>query len=195
MKKGLLGLAVITLAGCASSPYLKPIPNSENAKLRLVSVPSNNNFVTEASPKECIVTDFNREKLTNIATLGSKANLVRSLSRINMPAYNENISDSHQNEVYIPANSRFLFQFNGVGITGFAPGNADSDGFMYSWCRKVISFTPKANANYEALYDYVTLPNGKETCGVQLFEIVESSPETYIKEEVEDYQVIEEYCK
>lgn len=195
MKKGLLGLAVIALAGCASSPYLKPIPNSANAKLRLVSVPSNNNFITEGSPKECVVTDFNREKLSNIATLGSKANLVRSLSRINMPAYNEDISDSHQNEVYIPAGDSFLLQFNGVGITGFSPGNTDSDGMLYSWCRKVISFTPKADSNYEALYDYVKLPNGKETCGVQLFEILESSPEMYIKEEVEDYQVFEEYCK
>jgi len=73
---------------------------------------------------------------------------------------------------------------------------------LYSWCRKIVSFTPTANSNYEALYDYVELlydyvelPSGKETCGVKLFEIIEQSPETYAKIEVEDYQVIESYCK
>ena len=195
MKKALLSLAIVTLSGCASNQYLQEIPNIENAKLRLVSVPSNNNFVSEGSAKECISTDFNGEGLSHIATLGFKANLVRSLNRINMPAYNESISDSHQNEVYIPANKKFLFQFNGVGISGFAPGQTDSGGALYSWCRKIVSFTPKTNANYEALYDYVEMPNGKETCGVKLFEIVEKSSETYEKIEVEDYQVIESYCK
>jgi hypothetical protein len=195
MKKTLVCLAIVTLTGCASNQYLQQIPNTENAKLRLVSIPSNNNFVSEGSAKECVSTDFNGDGLSHIATLGFKANLVRSLNRINMPAYNDKISDSHQNEVYIPANKKFLFQFNGVGISGFAPGQTDSGGALYSWCRKTISFTPIANSNYEALYDYVELSNGKETCGVKLFEIVESSPETYAKVEVQDYQVIENYCK
>ncbi|PKF56182.1 hypothetical protein CW748_11045 [Alteromonadales bacterium alter-6D02] len=195
MKKCLLSLAVIALTGCASSQYLEPLPNSVNAKLRLVSVPSNNNFISEGSAKECISTDFHGEGLAHIATLGSKANLVRSLSRIGMPAYNENISDSHQNEVYIPANNKFLFQFNGVGISGFAPGQTDSGGALYSWCRKIVSFTPVANTNYEALYDYIELPNGKETCGVKLFEIVGNGSDNYTKVEVKDYQVIENYCK
>jgi len=195
MKKVLLSLAIVTLSGCASNQYLQEIPNIDNAKLRLVSVPSNNNFVSEGSAKECITTDFHGEGLSHIATLGFKANLVRSLNRINMPAYNNEISDSHQNEVYIPANEKFLLQFNGVGISGFTPGQTDSGGALYSWCRKIVSFTPTANSNYEALYDYVELPSGKETCGVKLFEIIEQSPETYAKIEVEDYQVIESYCK
>lgn len=195
MKKALLGLAIITLSGCASNQYLQQIPNTDNAKLRLVSIPSNNNFVSEGSAKECISTDFHGEGLSPIATLGFKANLVRSLNRIDMPAYNNKINDSHQNEVYIPANKKFLLQFNGVGISGFAPGKTDSGGALYSWCRKIISFTPTVNANYEALYDYVELSNGKETCGVKLFEIVEQNPDTYAKIEVEDYQVIENYCK
>lgn len=185
----------MTLTGCVSSKFLEPLPDSVNAKLRLVSVPSNNNFISEGSPKECISTDFHGEGLAHIATLGSKANLVRSLSRIGMPAYNEDISDSHQNEVYIPANNKFLFQFNGVGISGFAPGKTDSGGALYSWCRKIVSFTPTANSNYEALYDYVELANGKETCGAKLFEIVEDTPNQYSKIEVKDYQVIENYCK
>ena len=112
-----------------------------------------------------------------------------------MPAYNTQIIDAQQNEFYIPANEKFLIQFNGVGIAGFSPGQTDSGGALYSWCRKVLSFTPKANANYEALYDYVKLPNGKKTCGVKLFEIVEESTDKYSKVAVEDYKVIENYCK
>lgn len=195
MKKILLSLVIVTLTGCANNQYLQPIPNTANAKLRLVSIPSNNNFVSEGSTKECISTDFHKEGLAHIATLGFKANLVRSLSRLDMPAYNSNISDSHQNEVYIPTNNEFSLQFNGVGISGFSPGKTDSGGALYSWCRKIISFTPTTNANYEAIYDYVELPNGKETCGVKLFEIVETTPETYSKIEVDDYQVIENYCE
>ena len=192
MKKTILCLAIVTsITGC-SSKYTTPDPTIETAKLRLVSIPSNNNFVTETAGKECIVAS---DYLLNIATLGVKANLVRSLSRIDMPAYNDEISDSHQNEVYIPANSEFMFQFNGVGISGFTPGQTDSGGALYSWCRKIVSFTPQTNKNYEALYDYVELPNGKETCGVKLFEIIESGPDTYTKVEATDYQVIENYCK
>jgi len=192
LNKAILCLAIVaSITGC-SSKYTKPDPTIETAKLRLVSVPSNNNFVSETAGKKCIAAS---DYLPNIATLGVKANLVRSLSRIDMPAYNDNISDSHQNEVYIPANKEFLFQFNGVGISGFAPGQTDSGGALYSWCRKIVSFTPAANTNYEALYDYVELPNGKETCGVKLFEIVEKSPDTYAKIEAKDYQIIENYCK
>lgn len=192
MKKAILCLAiVVAITGC-SSKYTKPDPTIETAKLRLVSVPSNNNFVSETAGKKCIAAS---DYLPNIATLGVKANLVRSLSRIDMPAYNDKISDSHQNEVYIPANEEFIFQFNGVGISGFAPGQTDSGGALYSWCRKIVSFTPVANANYEALYDYVELASGKETCGVKLFEIVEDSPETYTKIEAKNYQVIENYCQ
>jgi hypothetical protein len=195
VKKGVLSLVVIGLSGCASNPYLQPLPNSINAKLRLVSVPSNNNFVSTGSPKECISTDPHGDRLEHIATLGFKANLVRSLSRLDMPAYDDAISDSHQNEVFIPANKKFSFQFNGVGISGFAPGETDLGGALYSWCRKIVSFTPVANANYEAVYDDVTLPNGKETCGVKLFEIVKESTGSYLKVEVSDYRVIENYCK
>ena len=187
----LLVLAIASLTGCASNKYLQPMLDGNSAKLRLVSIPSNNNFVSETSPKKCISDDPS----PHIATLGVKANLVRSLSRLNMPAYNEEISDSHQNEVYIPAGKEFSFQFNGVGITGFAPGKSNTkDGFLYSWCSKIISFTPTSNSNYEALYDYVELPNGKETCGVKLFEIVKSTNQVYKKVEVDNYQVIEDYC-
>ncbi|WOH36424.1 hypothetical protein RI844_13710 [Thalassotalea fonticola] len=195
MKKSLLSLAIITLTGCANNQYLQQIPNTANAKLRLVTIPSNNNFVDEGSPRECIPTGSRDEGLSQIATLGFKVNLLRSLNRIDMPAYNNDITDSHQNEIYIPAENKFFFQFNGVGISGFAPGQTDSGGALYSWCRKAVAFTPMANSNYEAIYDYVELPNGKETCGVKLFEIVENSPETYSKVEVNDYQVIENYCK
>ncbi|KGJ90961.1 hypothetical protein [Colwellia psychrerythraea] len=195
MKIILLSLAIIALTGCATNQYLQPIPSVDNAKLRFVSIPSNNNFVSEGSVKECIPNGNSTEELAYIVTLGFKANLVRSLNRIDMPAYNNEVSDSHQNEVYIPAGNKFFFQFNGVGISGFAPGQSDSGGVLYSWCRKAISFVPTANSNYEAVYDYVELPNGKETCGVKLFEIVEQSSETYSKVEVEDYKIIENYCK
>tara|TARA_Y100000310_G_C20459954_1_gene704862 strand:+ start:628 stop:795 length:168 start_codon:yes stop_codon:yes gene_type:complete len=53
---------------------------------------------------------------------------------------------------------------------------------------------PKEDANYEALYDYVELPNGKETCGVKLFEIVLSNEGTYEKVESSNYKVVENYC-
>ena len=195
MKKTLLSLAILTLSGCVANQYLQPIPNVENARLRTVSVPSNNITLHEGSTKECVSTDSRGEELAYMAKLGAKANLLNPLNRIDMPAYNTHIIDAQQNEFYIPANEKFLIQFNGVGIAGFSPGQTDSGGALYSWCRKVLSFTPKANANYEALYDYVKLPNGKKTCGVKLFEIVEDSTDKYSKVAVEDYKVIENYCK
>ena len=191
MKKTLLSLAILTLSGCVANQYLQPIPNVENARLRTVSVPSNNITLHEGSTKECVSTDSRGEELAYMAKLGAKANLLNPLNRIDMPAYNTQIIDAQQNEFYIPANEKFLIQFNGVGIAGFSPGQTDSGGALYSWCRKVLSFTPKANANYEALYDYVKLPNGKKTCGVKLFEIVEESTDKYSKVAVEDYKVIE----
>ncbi|NMR26097.1 hypothetical protein HH219_11215 [Pseudoalteromonas sp. NEC-BIFX-2020_015] len=193
MKKTLLLSGIIALSGCAANPYLQPAANGPSAKLRLASVPSNNNFVGVPSQTDCISTKS--EAGSHIATLGLKANLVRSLSRLDMPAYDTKLGDSHQNEVYIPAQVPFSFQFNGVGIAGFAPGKTDSGGALYSWCRKIVSFEPKENGNYEALYDYIELPNGKETCGVKLFEIVADSSGDYKKVEMEDYQVVENYCK
>ena len=192
MKKIMIILSAIAISGCATNPYLKPADGKPTAKLRLTSIPSNNNFVSEADPKGCVSDKF----LPPIATLGSKANLVRGLSRLDMPLYNASIPDSHQNEVYVPAGSSFSFQFNGVGITGITPGAVEADkGVLYSWCRKIVSFTPKADANYEALYDYVTAPNGKQTCGVTLFEIVKDANGNYKKEEAKNYKVEHNYCK
>lgn len=193
MKKVLLLSGIVALSGCASNQYLHPMKEGPSAKLRLASVPSNNNFINVPSRKDCISTEFDAK--SGIATLGVKANLIRSLSRLDMPAYDKTLGDSHQNEVYIPAEKPFTFQFNGVGISGFAPGQTDSGGALYSWCRKIISFEPKINGNYEALYDYVKLASGKETCGVKLFEMVKTSRNEYTKVEVEKYQVIENYCK
>lgn len=185
-------LIALLATGCASNPYLQPGAGKDMAKLRLSSVPSNNNFVTTADPKGCVSDKY----LAPIATLGAKANLVRSLSRIDMPLYNTAIPDSHQNEVYVPAGAPFAFQFNGIGIAGFTPGTVEADkGLIYSWCRKVVSFTPQKNANYEALYDYVDAPNGKKTCGVKLFEIIKGSEGSYTKKEVTDYKVEHSYCK
>ena len=198
MKRTLLFLSIIGISGCASNKYLQPMPNTPSAQLRLVTVPSNNNSVSGGTNYEC--TDEGEVKegaqIDYIAKLGFKVNLLRSLSRIGMPAYNEDIADSHQNEVYIPANQKFHLQFQGVGISGFTPGVSNvNDGLLYSWCTKLISFFPKENANYEALYDYVELPNGDETCGVKLFEIVEKEQYIYSKVEVENYQVSENYCQ
>ncbi len=193
MKNLLIVVAAIGLTGCAVSKFEKPMTDGPSAKLRLASVPSNNNFVHVPDAKGCISTTALPE--SHIATLGVKANLVRSLSRLNMPAYDDELGDSHQNEVYIPAGKEFSFQFNGVGIAGFSPGQTDSGGALYSWCRKIVAFTPLAEADYEALYDYVELPNGKETCGVKLFQIIKSDSGEYEKVEVDSYKVIENYCK
>lgn len=131
----------------------------DNAQLRLVSTPSNNNFVTTPKNNQCI----DEQHAASLTTLGLKANLVRRLSRINMPLYNKDIGDSHQNEVYIPAGKAFTFQFNGVGITGIDPGKTSTqESILYSWCRKMVSFTPEKNKNYEAVYDYVTTDDGQK---------------------------------
>lgn len=192
MKKELALIAALLMTGCASNPYLTPIEGKDSAKLRLSSVPSNNNFVSAADPKHCV----SDKPLPAIATLGAKANLVRSLNRLDMPLYNKDIPDSHQNEVYIPAGAEFSFQFNGVGITGITPGAVELDkGLIYSWCRKVVTFTPQKNANYEALYDYVNTPDGKKTCGVKLFELVKKEDGNYIKQEAKNYKVEHNYCK
>ncbi len=192
LKKVLVLAGAVILSGCASNKYSQPMVDGPSAKLRLASVPSNNNFINVPEKSECIAKKVGSNN--HIVTLGVKANLVRSLSRLNMPAYDTELGDSHQNEVYIPAEKQFSFQFNGVGITGFSPGQNDSDGVLYSWCRKIITFMPKEDANYEALYDYVELPNGKETCGVKLFEIVLSNEGTYEKVESSNYKVVENYC-
>jgi len=179
------------LTGCANN-YLKPHEGKENAKLRLLSVPSNNNFISVTDPKGCV----SDKPLPQIATLGAKANLVRSLSRLDMPLYDDKIPASHQNEVYIPAGNEFSFQFNGVGITGITPGVTEtSSPILYSWCRKIISFTPKADANYEAVYDYVKTSNGKETCGVKLYDIIKDATGNFTKEETKNYKVESSYCK
>lgn len=192
MKKSLTILSAVLISGCASNPYLQPAADKQTAKLRLTSVPSNNNFISEADPKGCVSDKF----LPTIATLGSKANLVRSLSRLDIPLYNASIPDSHQNEIYVPAGSTFSFQFNGVGINGITPGTVEVDkGVLYSWCRKIVSFTPQANANYEALYDYVDAGNGQKTCGVKLFEIIKDNSGNYKKDEVKNYKVEHNYCK
>ncbi|QSX42401.1 hypothetical protein [Shewanella cyperi] len=193
MKKIILVAVATVLTGCATNKFSQPMVDGASAKLRLASVPSNNNFIHVPDTPDCISTKSKPENY--IATLGVKANLIRSLSRLNMPAYDNELGDSHQNEVYVPAEKPFSFQFNGIGISGFAPGEVDSGGALYSWCRKIVTFEPKADTNYEALYDYVTLPNGKETCGVKLFEIVEGSGATYEKVEVANYKVVENYCK
>ncbi|HTF97024.1 MAG TPA: hypothetical protein VL995_12880 [Cellvibrio sp.] len=192
MKIKIALISALLMSGCASNPYLNPSAGKDTAKLRLSSVPSNNNFISTADPKGCV----SDKPLPGIATLGSKANLVRSLSRLDMPLYNKDIPDSHQNEVYIPAGSEFSFQFNGVGITGFTPGAVEADkGVLYSWCRKIVSFTPQKDGNYEALYDYVDAPNGKKTCGVKLFEIKKAADGSYSKEEAKSYKVEHNYCK
>ena len=91
MKKILICIAAILTTSC-SSQYTEFNPQIDSAKLRLVSIPSNNVPVTEAN-NQCISKDY----LPKIASLGFKANMVRSLSRIGMPAYNTDISDSQQN--------------------------------------------------------------------------------------------------
>tara|TARA_Y100000310_G_C20459954_1_gene704861 strand:+ start:182 stop:619 length:438 start_codon:yes stop_codon:yes gene_type:complete len=134
LKKVLVLAGAVILSGCASNKYSQPMVDGPSAKLRLASVPSNNNFINVPEKSECIAKKVGSNN--HIATLGVKANLVRSLSRLNMPAYDTELGDSHQNEVYIPAEKQFSFQFNGVGITGFSPGQNDSGGVLYSWCRK-----------------------------------------------------------
>ncbi|WP_298770329.1 hypothetical protein [uncultured Shewanella sp.] len=190
MRAIVLIFVVLITSGCANR-YSVPRPNMDNAQLRLVSIPSNNNFVTTPNDNQCI----SEQRAASLATLGLKANLVRRLSRINMPLYNKSISDSHQNEVYIPAGEEFTFQFNGVGITGFDPGKVShQEGILYSWCRKMVSFTPEKDKNYEAVYDYITIDEGRETCGVTLFELTKNENGQYHREELTHYQVKHNYC-
>ncbi|WP_299004462.1 hypothetical protein [uncultured Shewanella sp.] len=190
MRSVVLILVVLITSGCANR-YSVPRPNIDNAQLRLVSIPSNNNFVTTPNNNECI----DEQHAASLATLGLKANLVRRLSRIDMPLYNHEISDSHQNEVYIPAGREFTFQFNGVGITGIDPGKTSTqEGILYSWCRKLVSFIPEKNRNYEAVYDYITTDEGRETCGVTLFELAENDNGQFHRKALTDYQVKHHYC-
>ncbi|NOH61162.1 hypothetical protein [Vibrio sp. RE88] len=193
MKKAVLLLGVLLLSGCASNKFLQPMTEGPSAKLRLASVPSNNNFVGVPLNSECVSTTYLQDG--HMAILGTKANLIRSLSRLDMPGYDEELGDSHQNEVYIPANHKFSFQFSSVGISGISPGVTDSGGALYAWCRRIISFEPIENHNYEALFNFVELPNGDETCSVKLFEIVKDAQKEYKKVEVENYSVVQIYCQ
>ncbi|MCL1127864.1 hypothetical protein [Shewanella surugensis] len=84
MRAIVLIFVVLITSGCANR-YSQPRPNMDNAQLRLVSIPSNNNFVTTPNNNNCIV----EQHASSLATLGLKANLVHQLSRINMPLYNE----------------------------------------------------------------------------------------------------------
>lgn len=190
MKNIIIAISILTLAGC-SSKFTKPLEGFDNAQIRFVSIPSNNNFIHIPAYNTCI----SGNGIQQMTTLGSKANLIRSLSRNGVPLYDSNISDSHQNEVYIPAGGEFAFQFNGVGITGFSPGVTNTkDGFLYSWCRKIVRFNPEAGGFYEAQYHIIENDEGKETCGVKLFEISQKSNGEYEKNEAKNYDVIHRYC-
>jgi hypothetical protein len=125
-----------------------------------------------------------------IAALGSKANVIRKLNRTGIPLYDSSIIESQQNEVYIPAEKEFNFQFDGVGIAGILPG-----AILYSHCRKLVSFVPKTDGLYEAKYGIVETPDGKETCDVTLFEITKDAGENYVRNEMKSYKVINDYCK
>lgn len=191
MKKTLLSLLVLSLAGCANNPYLQPLPNVENARLRVVSIPSNNVFVSEPQRTECI----SEEWVNPIATLGFKVNLTRSLSRIGMPAQDKKIINAQQNEVYIPAGKDFTMKFSGVGLGSFGPGQSRSEGGInYNFCEKLLTFNAKANTDYEAVYDFVTVPDQGETCVVKLYQIVPQPDQSYQKVLVPDYKVIDQYC-
>lgn len=190
--RNFLLLMVLIISGCTGkSIYRQPHIDVDNAQLRLVSIPRNNNVVRVANPAHCVTT---REE-TEIATLGANANLVRSLSRIGMPMYNAEINERHQNEVYIPAGKEFAFEFNGVGISGFSPGQTSSAyGTLYAWCRIVIVFRPENNAYYEAVYNYVETPEGKETCDATLYEIKANIEGEFSKTEVSNYRKNFNYC-
>lgn len=192
MKKFCVTLSAVLLGGCASSGVsVKPEAMANSAKLRVSSIPDNNNFVTQADPRGCV----SPRRLNELAVLGKRANMIRELSRLDMPLYDRRIPDAQQNEIYIPAGAEFSFQFNGVGIAGFSPGTTDGEsGAIYSWCRKVVSFRPEVSANYEALYDYVGSA-GQKTCGVTLFELIVDSSGQHRKQELSNYRVEHGYCK
>ncbi|GAA5525146.1 hypothetical protein Maes01_01711 [Microbulbifer aestuariivivens] len=190
MKYIVFVMSLLFLSGC-SSQFTKPHEGVDNAQIRLASIPSNNNFIHEVEYDKCIYGNGSDQ----IATLGSKANLIRSLSRNGIPLYDSGISDSHQNEVYIPAGNQFAFQFNGVGIAGYFPGVIDTNyGALYSWCRRIVSFTPAPGGLYEAIYDIIEAPNGRKACDVKLFEISKNAAGAYEKVEAQNYNVVSKYC-
>jgi hypothetical protein len=176
-------MAIIT--GCAGK-FTKPIEGEDNAKLRFLSVPSDNNLIHIPTSKRCITGDGEEQ----IAVLGSRANSVRKLSRNGIPLYDTSISDSHQNEVYVRAGREFSFQFNGYNFN-----YRDSNRVRHDVCKKIITFKPEKNKFYEARYDTSWDENRVKTCSAVLYEISKNSNGIYQRNEVSNYKIISNYCK
>jgi hypothetical protein len=180
--------SVIVLTSCTTSGY-KVAPDSKTANLRIAAIPSNNNFVFTNNGADCISPEF--QPGGEIAVLGIKANLIgdRQAGRIiGMPLYNKAIPAKQQTELKIEANKPLSFAFAGVGISSILPTSIE-----YSYCKKKIEFTPVENVNYEAVYDIVKTPKGKD-CSAKLYEIKEVSG-NFVREESKNYKLIENYCK
>ncbi|GGY61918.1 hypothetical protein GCM10011613_01710 [Cellvibrio zantedeschiae] len=176
------------LCACTTSGY-KANPDSKTANLRLVAIPGNNNDVFINRGVDCIAP--RPAPSDEMAILGIKANLVadRQAGRIiGMPLYDSAVPKKQQTELKVEANKPIAFSFAGVGISGISLYSIE-----YSWCMKKIEFTPVENANYEAVYDIVSTPRGKD-CSAKLYEIREVSG-SFVKEESKNYKLIENMCK
>lgn len=179
---------ILLLASCATSGY-KVTPDSKTANLRIIAIPSNNNFVFTNNGVDCISPEFQRGG--EIAVLGTKANLLADRQagrKIGMPLYDNAVPAKQQTELKVEANKPFSFSFAGVGISSILPTS-----ILYSYCMKKIEFTPIENVNYEAVYEVVKTPKGKD-CSAKLYEIKEVSG-GFVKEESKNYKLIENICK
>ena len=99
IKKILITSSIILITGCSTTGYV--VPDGKNtANLRLVAVPSNNNFVFINDGVDCIKPEFKAGG--EVAVLGTKANLLadRQAGRVlGMPLYRDEIPEKTTNRI------------------------------------------------------------------------------------------------
>lgn len=188
MKKILTFSSILLTAACSTTGYVVPEGKS-TAELRLVAVPSNNNFVFINDGIDCIKPEFKAGG--EVAVLGTKANLMtdRQAGRVlGMPLYRDDIAEKQQTELKVEANTPISFSFAGVGISSILPTSIG-----YSYCMQKIDFVPEEGNSYEAEY-FMTKIDGKKTCAAKLYTINDIDGE-FKKVEHKNYKLTTKLCK
>jgi hypothetical protein len=167
---------VLFVAGCAA-PYVPPQAGPV-AKLRIISVQSNNNFVKVGTDPNCISGDG-----ATIATLGINAN--RGVNqgyggRVGVPLPT-NLLPKQTTEIVIPAEQAYSIEGSAVSFTGTG----------YSFCKAMVTFKPIRGESYEAIFDQVA----RHDCTFQVSHFVQRSSGEWVRQEVTDQKSSRQICR
>jgi hypothetical protein len=162
MKKLTILVWILVLTGCAGGDWYKAQDTASVAKLRVAAIAeSNTEFASKAHPS-CDTEEWHILGWFHPSAGSMQAGRRGFDRRVGIPLGNEypdNMYAEHIIEAQKPINL-FVSGTYHKGPTIYSSGN----------CRKMATFTPKPNHDYEVLF----VGNGPE-CEVKLFEIAISS--------------------